>query len=67
MQHDVMICLGSSPPKVGIVRRRTVSLRERLIRELLGERDRVTVIVPGGSVKTLSIREAPEVGGDSCA
>ena len=67
MQHNLTISLGSPPQAEGIVRCRTVSLRERLLRALLGEKQRITVIVPGGSVKTLDIRELTETGGDSCA
>lgn len=67
MQHNLTICVGSPPPVEGIVRCRTVSLRERLLRALLGERRRVVVIVPGGSVRALDIREVPGTGGDSCA
>ena len=67
MNHTLKICVGSSPPKDGIVRCRHVSMRERLLRALLGERREITVIVPGDSVKELNIRELPATGGDSCA
>lgn len=67
MEHNLTICVGSPPPVEGIVRCRTVSLRERLLRALLGEKRRITVIVPGGSVRALDIREVSEAGGDSCA
>ena len=51
----------------GIVRCKTVSMRERLLRKLLGETGRVMVIVPGGSVQTLCVQEVPEVGSHECA
>ena len=51
----------------GIVRCKTVNLREKLLRRLLGDTRRVTIIVPGGSVKALSVQEVPEVGGHECA
>lgn len=60
MTHKLKICIAKEPPPSGIVRCRTVSLRERLLRRLLGDRGRVMVIVPGGSVKTLAIQEVPE-------
>ena len=45
-----------------IVRCRKVALRERVLRCLLGEVRRVTIIVPGDSVQALSLQEVPEVG-----
>ena len=61
MQHNLKICIAKEADAGGIVRCRTVSLRERLFRRLLGEPRRIMVIVPAGSVKTLSIQEVPEV------
>jgi hypothetical protein len=44
-----------TPPDGGIVRCCRVDLRERLMRLLLGEKRRLTILVPGDSVKSLSI------------
>ena len=41
---------------------RSVSVRERLMRFLLGDKVKLTVIVPGSSVEELSIREVAEGG-----
>ncbi len=51
------------PGSGGIVWCRTVPLRERLLRRLFGEMRRVmrrvTIIVPGGNVEELSVKELP--------
>ena len=44
-------------PGDGIVSCRHITVREKLLRMLLGEKRRLTVIIPGNSVKTLSIEE----------
>ena len=41
----------------GIVSCRHITVREKLLRMLFGEKRRLTVIIPGSSVKTLSIEE----------
>ena len=56
MKHSLKISLKEPEPG-GIVWCRTVSLRERLLRRLFGEMRRVTIIVPGGSVEELSVKE----------
>ncbi len=60
MNHSLKIYLGDNGDSVGIVRCKKVTIREKLLRYLLGEQRRVTIIVPGDSVKTLSIKEEPE-------
>jgi len=64
MKHDLKISITREPSGGGIVRCRTVTVRERLLERLLGARRRVTVIVPGGSVRSMSITELPEGSGD---
>lgn len=67
MKHNLKISISKEAETGGIVRCKTVSMRERLLRKLLGETGRVMVIVPGGSVQTLCVQEVPEVGGHECA
>lgn len=68
MRHNLKISVAKEAPlplvpdSGGIVRCRRVALRERLLRCLLGEVRRVTIIVPGDSVQVLSLQEVPEVG-----
>ena len=63
MKHDLKISIRREPPGGGIVRCRTVTLRDRLQDRLLGKNPRVTLIVPGDNVERVSITELPE-GGD---
>jgi hypothetical protein len=68
MRHNLKISVAKEAPlplvpdSGGIVRCRRISLRERVLKCLLGEVRRVTIIVPGDSVKALSLQEVPEVG-----
>lgn len=67
MKHNLKISLAQGPDTDGIVRCKTVSLRERVLRCLFGDMRRVTIIVPGDSVEALSVQEVPEVSGHECA
>ncbi len=67
MKHNLKISIGRGADSGGIVRCKTVSLRERLLRRLFGDMRRVTIIVPGDSVEALSVQEVPEVNGHVCA
>lgn len=62
MKHNLKISIAQGPESGGIVRCKTVSLRERVLRRLFGDMRRVTIIVPGDSVEELSVREVAEVG-----
>ena len=63
MKHHLSIDVSKKPVNRGIVSVRKVSVRERLMRFLLGDKVKLTVIVPGNSVNGISIREIPEFGG----
>lgn len=65
MKHNLKISLAQGPDTGGIVRCKTVSLR--VLRRLFGDTRRITIIVPGDSVKALSLQEVPEVGGHDYA
>lgn len=67
MKHNLKISIARGPDSGGIVRCRTVSLRERVLRRLFGDMRRVTIIVPGDSVEALLVQEVPEVSGHECA
>ena len=60
MKHNLKISIRKEPSGSGIAYCRKVS--PRILRRLLGEKNRVTVIVPGDSVECLSIHELPEGG-----
>jgi hypothetical protein len=59
MAHTLKIGISKEPKSLdcGIVSCRRIDLRERLLRFLLGEKRRLTILVPGDSVKSLSIEE----------
>ena len=65
MKHDLRISIRRELPSPGIVRCRTVTLRERLLERLLGARRRLTILVPGDSVHRVSITEQGEDGDDA--
>ena len=67
MKHNLKISIAREPDSGGIVRCKTVSLRERVLRRLFGDMRRVTIIVPGDSVEALSVQEVPEVTRHECA
>ena len=62
MKLTLQIRVSKRPVNSGAVSVRKVSVRERLMRFLLGDKVRLTVIVPGSSVEELSIREVGEGG-----
>ena len=66
MKHNLRISIRKAPSGSGIAYCRKVSLRERVLSVLFGEKRQVTVIVPGDSVECVSIQELPE-GGESDA
>lgn len=57
MKHTLKISVSKEPQDGGIVGCSHVTMRERFLRLLLGDKQRLTVIIPGDSVRTLSIVE----------
>ena len=64
MKHTLKISVSRDSPDDGIVSCRHITIREKLLRLLLGDKRRLTVIVPGDSVEALSINEVGEGGVD---
>ena len=56
MKHSLKISVAQEPGD-GIVSCHHITVREKILRLLFGEKRRLTVIIPGNSVKTLSIEE----------
>ena len=50
MEHTLKISVSKGPASGGIVSCRSISVRERFLRFLLGDKQRLVVIVPGDSV-----------------
>ena len=62
MKHNLKISVSKNPKLGGVVSYRKVSIRERILRLLLGDTKRLTILVPGDSVSELSICEVQEGG-----
>ena len=59
MKHQLKIRVAK-PPENGVVACRRMTVRERILRFLLGRKARLTVIVPGDTVEELAIKEIKE-------
>ena len=62
MKHHLKISVSKKPKSGGIITCRNVSVRERVLRFLLGDTNKVTILIPGDSVETLSIKELSDGG-----
>ena len=60
MRHTLKIKIGKKIKNEGIVTIRQNTVRERLLRFLLGSPIKLTVIVPGDSVEEIGIKEISE-------
>ena len=64
MKHDLKISVSKKATDDGVLRYQRVTMRERLLRYLFGEKRRVMVIVPGDTVESVSITELAGGGND---
>lgn len=60
MKHTMTVSIDKDGTHDGIVSCKEVSLRERLLRKILGKKEQVTILVPGRSVETVAITEIKE-------
>lgn len=60
MRHTLQINVSKKPKNNGIVACRRVSIRERFLRFLFGDKTKLTVIVPGDSVDEVAIKEVAD-------
>ena len=58
MKHKVRISVSERPQTGGIVTCRSVTIRDRLLRFLIGDKRRITVLIPGDSVGEIAICES---------
>ncbi len=58
MEHDLTISIAKKPKSDGVVNMRSISVRERFLRSLLGKKCQLTIIVPGDTVREIEIKEA---------
>lgn len=64
MKHKVKVSVSKDPQNSGILTCRNLTVRERLLRFLFGDKRRVTVLIPGDSVGEIAICET-EKGGEA--
>ena len=57
MKHSLKISVSKQPQTGGIVSCRNVTVRERFMKLLFGDKRRITVLIPGDSVGEISICE----------
>jgi len=62
MKHNLKISVSKYPQNGGIVSCRNVTIRERVLRFLLGSKQQMTILVPGDTVQQLTICEFKEGG-----
>lgn len=60
MKHNLKISVSKKPQTGGIVSCRNVTIRERFLRFLLGDKQKLTILVPGDTVQELAISEIKE-------
>lgn len=62
MEHNLRISVSKKPVRNDIAALHTISLRERVLSFLFGRKQKITIIVPGDSVKELAISNIKEGG-----
>ena len=60
MKHTLKISVSRKPAMDRIVSYRHISVRERFLRFLLGEKQRFVIIMPSNSVQEMAISEVEE-------
>jgi len=61
----VKISVSDKPQASGIINCRNVTIRDRLLRLLIGDRRKVMILIPGDSVGEIAICEKGEENGQS--
>jgi len=64
MKHNLNISVSKLPQSGWIFTCRNVTVRERILRFLLGDKQRVTILIPGDSVEELAICETRKGGNE---
>lgn len=62
MTHSLKICVSKKPMNGGLINVRNVTLREKVLRWLLGAPQKLTIIVPGNSIESVNIAEIVQGG-----
>lgn len=62
MTHSLKISISKKTVTGGLINVRNVTVREKVLRWLLGAPQKMTIIVPGNSVESVSIAETVQGG-----
>ena len=62
MKHNLKISVSKHPQSGGIVSCRNVTIRERFLRFLLGDKQKLTILVPGDTYRNSLSSEIKEGG-----
>ena len=65
MKHNLKVSVSKEPQTGGIVTCKNITVREKILRFLLGDKKHVTVLIPGDSVEEIAICESVKEGGNS--
>lgn len=62
MKHNLKISVSKNPQSDGVIACRSISVREKFLRFLFGEKQKLTILVPGDSVEEVAICEVAKGG-----
>lgn len=62
MEHSLKINVSKKPDKNGVASIRNMTVRERLLQRIFGDNQKITIIVPGDTVRELAIKEVQTNG-----
>lgn len=62
MKHNLKISVSKNPQKASVLTCKKVGIRERLLRFLLGDKQHITVLIPGDRIKEVAICESLDGG-----
>lgn len=60
MKHSLHISVSEKPQKKGMVSYKSITLRERFLCFLFGNKQKITILVPGDEIEELAITEVKE-------
>lgn len=62
MKHNLHISVSDKPQRNGMVSCKCISLRERFLRKLFGNKQKIVILVPGDAIEELAITRTTEGG-----
>jgi len=62
MEHSLKISVSKKPDKNGVAFIRNMTVRERFLQKIFGNSQKITIIVPGDTVRELAIKEVQTNG-----